>query len=175
MKIQIGVIGPAKTELLPDRKIKILKIAEKIGEMLAEKNVAVITGGTDGIMEAVFKGVKKKNGITIGTPGRKRFGSNKYTDIEILTPMDIGNFLFTGISSCDSIIVIPGGAGTMSELCLAYRNKKPLIILKNINKDYDKLIGKYLDLKKLIRLFGADTPKEAVKLAIKLARGNRNE
>jgi len=173
-KLQIGVIGPAKKEYPKDKKLKkrISKIAEKIGELLAKENVILITGGADGVMESVSRGVKKKNGISVGTPGRNRKSSNEYVDIEILTPIDIGDFLFVGILSSDAIIAIPGGAGTLAELCLAYRYKKPIVVLKGIDKNYDKLINNYLDESKLVSIKGSESPEEIVKKAIKLAKNN---
>ncbi|MEK7089168.1 MAG: TIGR00725 family protein [Patescibacteria group bacterium] len=170
-KLQISVIGPATSEYPKDIKIKrkICKIAEKIGELLADAGAVVFTGGADGIMEIVSMGAKKKNGLTVGTPGRNRKSSNKYVDVEILTPIDVGDFLFAGILSSDAIITIPGGAGTLAELCLAYRYKKPIIIVEGLNNTYDKLINTYLDESKLILIEGAKTPEEAVNKAIRFA------
>lgn len=167
-KIQIGVIGPAESEYPKntDLRNKICYFAEQVGELLAEKGAIVFTGGADGVMELASKGAKNKNGTTVGTPGRTRESSNKYVDIEVLTPIDVGDFLFAGTLSCDAIITIPGGAGTMAELCLAYRNKKPIIIIEGINQDYDKLIDNYLDESKMVLIEGAKNPEEAVEKAI---------
>lgn len=167
-KIQIGVIGPAESEYPRDMvlKNKVCEFAEKIGELLAEKGAIVFTGGMDGVMELASKGAKNKNGVTVGTPGRIRESSNKYVDIEVLTPIDVGDFLFAGTLSCDAIITIPGGAGTMAELCLAYRYKKPIIIIEGISNDYDKFINNYLDEGKLVLIEGAKNPEEAVEKAI---------
>lgn len=156
----------------PETKKKICAFAEKTGELLAQKAAIVFTGGMDGVMELASKGAKNKNGITVGTPGRKRGISNRYIDIEVLTPIDIGDFIFAGILSCDAIITIPGGAGTLAEVCLAYRNKKPNVVIEGINPDYDKLINNYLDESKQIITYGAKTPEEAVKKAIALAKKN---
>ena len=123
-------------------------------------------------MELASKGAKNKGGITVGTPGRIRGASNKYIDIEVLTPIDVGDFLFAGILSCDAIITIPGGAGTLAEVCMAYRNKKPNIIIEGINPDYDKIINNYLDEGKMILMEGAKSAEEAVKKAIELATNN---
>jgi len=170
-KFQIGVMGPAVSEYPRDPKTKkmVCKFAERIGELLALRGVVVFTGGMDGVMELASKGAKNKNGITVGTPGRTRNMSNRYVDIEILTPIDVGDFIFAGILSCDAIITIPGGAGTLAEACLAYRNKKPNVVIEGINPDYDKLINNYLDESKQIVTYGAKTPEEAVEKAIKLA------
>jgi uncharacterized protein (TIGR00725 family) len=171
-KIQIGVMGPAEKEYPKDAELKekICKIAERIGELLAEEGAIVFTGGMDGVMELASRGAKSKGGITVGTPGRTRNLSNKYIDIEVLTPIDVGDFLFAGILSCDAIITIPGGAGTLAEVCIAYRNRKPNIVIEGINSDYDKMINNYLDEGKLILIEGAKTPEEAVKKAIELAK-----
>lgn len=173
-KLQIGVMGPAVSEYPRNPKIKreICEFAEKIGELLAQQGVVVFTGGMDGVMELASKGAKNKKGITVGTPGRTRGISNRYIDIEVLTPIDVGDFIFAGILSCDAIITIPGGAGTLAEVCLAYRNKKPNIVIEGINPDYDKLINNYLDESKQIIIYGAKTPEEAVKKAVKLAKKN---
>jgi len=165
-------MGPAFSEYPQNPQIKkvVCEFAEKIGELLAERGVIVFTGGMDGVMELASKGAKNKNGITVGTPGRVRNMSNKYIDIEVLTPVDVGDFIFAGILSCDAIITIPGGAGTLAEVCMAYRNKKPNVIIEGINPDYDKLINNYLDESKLILTYGTKTPEEAVIKAIELAK-----
>ncbi len=171
-KLQIGVMGPAEGEYpkSADLKTKICDIATRLGELLAENDAIVFTGGMDGVMELASKSAKNKGGITVGTPGRIRGMSNKYIDIEVLTPIDVGDFLFAGLLSCDAIITIPGGAGTLAEVCMAYRNKKPNIIIEGINPDYDKLINNYLDEGKLVLTHGAKTPEEAVKKALELAK-----
>jgi hypothetical protein len=172
MKLVIGVIGPALPEYQRNKKTsgRIEREAEEIGELLAKRGAIVMTGGMDGVMESVCKGARKVGGITIGTPGRARGVSNRFVDIEILTPIDVGDFLFTGSWTCGSIIAFPGGAGTMAELCLAYRLGKPIIIMKGMDPFYDSLVGKYFDNGKVVRFMGAGSPKEAVDKALKAAR-----
>lgn len=165
-------MGPAVSEYPRDSKLKkkVCAFAEKIGALLAQQDVIVFTGGMDGVMELASKGAKNKNGITVGTPGRTRGISNKFIDIEVLTPIDVGDFIFAGILSCDAIITIPGGAGTLAEVCIAYRNKKPNVVIEGINPDYDKLINNYLDESEQIVIYGAKNPEEAVEKAIELAK-----
>lgn len=173
-KLQIGVMGPSITSY-PEDSFMISKIesySEKIGSLLAKKGALVLTGGCGGVMEYAMKGAKKEGGITIGFPGVKRKSSNPYTDIEVLSDIDIGSFAFSGMLSCDSIITIPAkSAGTLAEVCLAYRRMIPNVILRGFDEMYDKyLIDKYIDNSKKIKLFGANTPKEAVDLALDLGR-----
>ncbi len=175
-KLQIGVMGPAISEYPKNKVIKrkIENTARELGRLLASKKVTVFTGGMDGVMEATLRGAKEKNGLTIGVPGRKRGISNKFVDVEILTDIEIGSFLFAGLLSCDSLIFIPGGAGTLAELCIAYRNKKPIVIMKGFDKYYDSLINNYLDNSKLVKIYGASNPKEAVSLALKMTKNYLN-
>jgi uncharacterized protein (TIGR00725 family) len=171
-RLQIGIIGPEKCNYPENSQLqnKLEMYAEKVGELLAERNAVVLTGGGDGVMEAVFRGAKRKNGLTVGIPGKTRGISNPYTDVEILTPLDIGDFLIAGILSSDAIIVIGSSAGTLSELAYAYRWRIPIIILRGFDPDYDKMVGNYLDRSKKIQIYGADTPEEAVAIAIKSAK-----
>lgn len=170
---QIGVLGPSESNLPTDPALKerMLKDAELIGSLVAKNGGILITGGTDGVMEFASKGAFEAGGITVGTPGRTRGESNKYIKVEICTPIDIGDFLFAGLQSCDSIIVFPGGAGTLAEVALAYRLKRPMVIMKEYASYYDDLVGKQLDVSSSkLSFWGTKSPEEAVKLALSLAK-----
>ena len=173
MNLQIGVMGPSKSTYPLDVELssKIEHAAEKIGELLAQKGIRVLTGGCDGVMEAAMRGAKKAGGITIGFPGPRRGSSNEYCDIEILTDVDIGSFAYSGMLSSDSLITIPTrSAGTLAEVCIAYRHKIPNIILRGFDAMYDQfLIDRYIDNSKKIKLIGAYNPQEAVEKAIEEA------
>ncbi len=165
-KIQIGVIGPDKTEYPKNKnkRNKMIKVAQKIGELIALNNWILFTGGTEGIMLEASKGAKRKRGLVVGIPGNVRNSANRYIDVEIVTNINIGSFNCAGLLSSDIIIVIPGGAGTLAELSIAYRYKKPIIILKGFNKFYDNLINKYLDNGQNIKFMGATNELDVITL-----------
>ena len=166
MKIQIGIIGPEEKNLKKNKE-KILEIAENMGKNLAKKGAVLITGGCSGVAESASRGANKKKGITIGTPGRKR-KSSRGVKIEICTPVEIGDYLFAGIPSCDSIIAIPGDAGTVAELAIAYRYKKPLVFVKGFGEEILKeLFGSY---DPDYPLAVARTPEKAVEIALELGK-----
>lgn len=174
MKPVIGVIGPAKSEYPKNLElvVRLEKETEEVGRLLAKSGAFVLTGGMDGVMEIACKGAKLGGGTTIGTPGRTRGLSNKYVDIEILTPIDTGDFLFAGNWTSDSMIVFPGGAGTLAELCLGYRLGKTMIIMEGYDPYYEKLVGNFMDNGEIVRLLGASTPEKAVEIALEAARQN---
>ena len=99
MKIQIGVIGPSKTNYPEslDKAEALEKASEQIGTLLAREGAIVLTGGCSGVMESVSRGADTAGGIGVGTPGPTRLSSNEFVNVEILTPISVGDFLFAGI------------------------------------------------------------------------------
>ncbi len=168
-KLQIGVMGPDEKEYPEnsEQRERINEAAERRGRLIAKRNSILLTGGCGGVMLYASRGAKEEGGITVGSPGRTRNASNRYVDVEIITDIDAGSFIFAGLLGCDAIIFIPGGAGTLAELCFAYRNKKRCIIMRGYDDFYDRLIDGYLDRGKTVKLLGADNPEEAVNLALK--------
>jgi uncharacterized protein (TIGR00725 family) len=179
-RLQIGVIGYAGCEEYPQGegpKSDIFQSAERIGFLLAQKGAIVVTGGKSGVMEYAARGAKKAGGVTVGiVKGKKRFTSNDFTDIEIITGMEYnGMDELNLIMMCDALIIVGGGAGTLQEITIAYRNNKPLIALKNSGGWADSLIGNYLDERKTLKVESAVSPEEAIELAIKLANEKVNK
>ena len=175
-KLQIGVIGSAgREEYLKGKggsSNQMLLLAEEVGSLLAKNNITVITGGKSGIMEAAAKGAKENDGITVGIiKGQKRFVSNIYTDIEVITGMETDGFdELMLVLMCDALIVIGGGAGTLEELVIAYRNNKPIVSLAGTGGWADKVAGKFLDERETVLIETATTPEDAVARAIGLVR-----
>lgn len=169
-KLQIGVIGPAgPTEYKfkkPDPKI--YKVAEEIGRLLAESECIVFCGGKSGIMESVAKGARSVGGTTVGVvKGNERNLSNDYIDIEIVTNSLTGSDAPPLVMSCDGLLILGGGAGTLEEMTIAYRNKIPMVALTNFS-GYGKIFaGKYLDDRKTVRIESANTSRKAVELLLK--------
>ncbi|MFA6514545.1 MAG: TIGR00725 family protein [Patescibacteria group bacterium] len=170
-KLQIGVIGSAGQDDYENNGFaseEMIIVAQEVGRLLAQADVVVVTGGKDGIMEAAAQGAKLAGGLTVGViKGRDRFLSNKYTDIEILSGM-IADGLdeLTLVLMCDALIVIGGGAGTLQEIAIAYRNNKPIISIDYLGGWGEKLAEKYLDERKKIFIKSAKNPVEAVNLAL---------
>lgn len=152
----IGVIGDAFCS------IDVAKIAEEVGENIAKKGGIIVCGGLGGVMEAVCRGAKKHNGLTVGIlPGFRRKEANPYIDIPILTGMDQGRNIII-VRSSQAIIAIGGGYGTLSEIAFALKLNVPVVGIKTweISKE-----GK--ENKEIIRV---ETPYEAVEKAWEFAK-----
>lgn len=100
------------------------KIAERIGQIIAEENAVLVCGGLGGIMEAACRGAKEKGGLTIGIiPGGNKNDANKFVDIVITTGMGYSrNTIVAGTP--DAVIAFPGEYGTLSEIGFALNAKK---------------------------------------------------
>jgi len=151
--MQIGVIGAGQCSPSVER------IAEEVGKEIARSKVVLICGGLGGVMEAAARGAKLEGGLTVGIlPGAHSDDANQYIDVSIVT--DLGharNVLL--VHSSDALIAVEGRYGTLSEIAVALKLKKPVVGLNtwNISKEIVK----------------AKNAQEAVSLAISLGTGNK--
>lgn len=76
----------------------------------------------------------------------------------------------TLILSCDIVIAISGGSGTLNEISIAYQANIPVITVKGFGGWSDKLSETYLDDRKRYKFISASTPEEAISLAIKATK-----
>ena len=136
-------------------------MAEELGRGIAKRGAVLICGGKGGVMEATCKGAKQEGGLTIGILPSTINEANRYVDIKIVTEMgDARNVI--NVKSGDSIIVVCGGAGTLSEIGMALKTKKKVIALKPSGGVATMLAGAVIDGQKII---SASTVEEALKLA----------
>jgi uncharacterized protein (TIGR00725 family) len=104
-------------------------LAEEVGRLVAETGATLVCGGLGGVMEGAAKGAKQAGGTTIGIlPGHDRRTANRYLDHVITTGMGEARNLAV-VSSGDAVIAVAGGYGTLSEIGLAAKIGRPVIIL----------------------------------------------
>ena len=109
----VTVFGSAR--MLPSNPY--YKATVKLTEALARHNLAIITGGGPGIMEAANKGASRANGKSVGLniqlPHEQR--GNPYANI----PMNFHYFFARKVCFVKysiAFIFMPGGFGTLDEL-----------------------------------------------------------
>jgi uncharacterized protein (TIGR00725 family) len=115
LPFQVSVCGPR------DCTDEDASNAFQIGALLAENGVVVICGGGRGVMAAVARGVRSKNGLVVGVrPNDSRDGAS--TDLSAVLVTNMGEARNAIIVwSADAVIVVGGSWGTLSELALAKR------------------------------------------------------
>ena len=165
-KIQIGVVGSAGPEeyafTAPDPAM--YRAAEALGRQLAKKDCIVVNGGKGGVMEAVCRGAKVAQGITVAeVAGIQRGVANEFVDIEVVTGLLNVGGPSALVGMCDGIIALGGGAGTLQEICVAYRLQKPIVLLGGFGGWTDRLLdAEYLDERRLVPFVKVTSADKAV-------------
>ena len=122
----IGVMG-AGNGATPEN----IQDAYELGQAIAWHGWVTLTGGRPaGVMEAVNRGAKEKGGLTVGIlPGGDRHQASEFVDIVICT--DLGNARNNvNVLTAEVVVAIGMGMGTASEVALAIKNQRPVILLK---------------------------------------------
>jgi hypothetical protein len=173
-KLQIGVMGSA-ADLKYTKEME--QAAEKLGEEIAKKGAVLFFGAEkdfDSLSSAACRGAKKYGGITVGvTYGKGKDIVEKNADIIIPSGLERGGGReLVLVLSCDAIIAISGGSGTLTEMAIAYQANIPIIALKGYGGWADEMSGRYFDPRKRIKVLVAETASQAVELAFEEASKN---
>lgn len=155
---QVAVCGPG------DADAGQRALAETIGAALARGGATVVCGGLGGCMEAVCRGAKGAGGRTVGIlPGYDARAANAFVDAVVCTGMGQARNAIVAASGV-AVIAVAGGMGTISEVALALRLGRPVVLAGEWPA---ALVG---DLTALAgpdaRLRSERDPDEAVRLAL---------
>ena len=116
------------------------RAAQQLGRALAERGFSVVTGGYNGVMEAVSRGAKERGGRVIGVTVEviaRAFERvpNAFLDQEVRTAAlleRIDKLVELGAA----YVVLPGGAGTLAELGIVWNlalfgalQGKPIVVV----------------------------------------------
>jgi hypothetical protein len=158
-KIMIGVMGPGAGASETDRKN-----AYELGKLIAQEGWVLLTGGRNtGVMDAANLGAKAVNGLTVGIlPTDSDRNISDAVDIAIITDMGSARNNINVLSS-DVVIACGMGTGTASEVALALKGNKKVVLL-NDNQE-SQLFFKSLAAENLLI---AKTPSDAVEIVKKL-------
>src|SRR5437879_2447996 len=116
----VTVFGGSRVEPDSDEYLQ----AQSLGRALAERGFDVVTGGYNGVMEAVSRGAKEAGGHVVGVTvdviaTNFQRVPNSYVDQEVRTAAlleRIDKLVELGAA----YVVLPGGAGTLAELGIVW-------------------------------------------------------
>ncbi|NJM26367.1 MAG: cytochrome [Bacteroidia bacterium] len=140
-KIIVGVMGPGEGAT-PDEN----ELAFELGKSIAKNGWITLTGGRSfGVMDAAMKGAVDAGGLTIGilpTDNDKEASENAL--IRVVTGLGSGRNLINVLSS-HIVVVLGMAAGTASEVALALKSGRKVILLNQdeITIRFFKNIGGY--------------------------------
>lgn len=169
-KYQIGVMGSA-SDLNYSKELE--KIAFDVGKEIALSGNITVYGAEkdyDSLSTAASRGAKSAGGLTVGVTygkGKDIWDKDDNTDVIISTGMERGGGReFVLVNSCDAIIAISGGSGTLTEIAIAYQSNIPNIVIEKTGGWSDKLADTYLDNRKRLLTIRAVSAKDAVEKAV---------
>ena len=158
-KIIVGVMGPGANATDID-----LENAYQLGQLIAQAGWVLLTGGrNEGVMDAASRGAKAANGLTVGIlPSSDTTTASEAVDIAIVT--DLGNARNNiNVLSSDVVIACGMGAGTASEIALALKANKKVILLNS-----DRQSQAFFQSLAKTQVLIAENPVVAIKLVSQL-------
>jgi uncharacterized protein (TIGR00725 family) len=139
-----------------------LTAAFQLGRLLAQEGWVLLSGGRDaGVMREVNRGAKTVAGsLTVGVLPSASAPVAPDVDVAIVTEMHNARNNINVLSSHVVIAVGNGGPGTASEVALALKAGKPVILLgaDELSRSFFQRLGKG-------RVLVADSPEAAVAAA----------
>lgn len=168
-KLQIGIMGSAADLKYSDEA---LNFAKELGKLIAKSGNILVYGAEKeytSLSTEAAKVATKNGGITIGVAGgksKKVFGKFRPT-VLINSGLEIGGGReFTLVLSCDVIIAISGGSGTLTEMAIAYQAGIPIIVVDRFGGWAEKLADKYVDDRNRLKCISVKTSEDALNKAI---------
>ncbi len=157
----VAVVGNA--EASPD----IHTAAEELGRRLVEAGFRLASGGLGGVMQAASKGAHAasnyREGDVVGLiPGDDPDSANAWVDIVIPTNLGYARNLLL-VSMADAVVAVGGGAGTLTEIAMAWQLEKPIVALRAPGWS-ERLAGTKIDERPRPPIGDADSPERAVAL-----------
>ena len=104
--------------------------ARAVGRLIAERGGILVCGGLSGVMEAAARGATEAGGTAIGIlPDEDRRRENEYLTHSVATGMGQARNLAV-VCSGDVVIAVGGEYGTLSEIGLARKVGRPVVVLE---------------------------------------------
>ncbi len=126
----VSVIGAGRADEA------LYETARELGRGLAQAGYVVVCGGLGGVMEAAARGAHEAGGTAIGLlPSHERGSANAYLDFVLTTGLGEARNVVVA-SSGDVVVAIGGEYGTLSEIGLAAKIGRPVVLLDSWRLDH---------------------------------------
>jgi uncharacterized protein (TIGR00725 family) len=126
----------------------VLRTAAGVGTLLARHGITLVTGGLGGVMEAASRAARRAGGLVVGiVPSTDLAHANGWCSVVVPTGMGHARNALTAIAG-DFVIAIGGGAGTLSEIALAWIHARPILVLEGAGGWSDALAHRAIDARR---------------------------
>ncbi len=123
-KTVIGVMGGCHVDEA------VADMAYQMGRAIAENGWVLLNGGRpSGVMDASARGAREVGGFTVGVLFEDdRDNASAHLDLVLPTGLGSGRNIVNVLSS-DVVVACPGSGGTMSEIAMALRFERRVVVL----------------------------------------------
>ena len=127
VKLYISVIGASEATS------REFDLSVEVGKEIARAGCVLVCGGLSGVMEGAAKGASENGGKSIGIlPQDNRRHANPYLSFSLPTGLGhMRNYLV--VAGGDGVLAIGGGAGTLSEMGMAMKLQRPVVLLESLD------------------------------------------
>jgi len=158
---------------------EIADMARDLGRVAVEAGFRIVTGGLGGVMAAASEGARSAERYTEGSvlgvlPSYDRTTANPWVDVVIPSGLQLGRNTLV-VAMAGVVVAVGGGAGTLSEIALAWQLQRPVIGLVESGGWATELGGRTLDNRHDEPIATARSAAEAVALASSMLSGGRRE
>lgn len=137
-------------------------IAYDAGKAVAAQGYVLLTGGMEAVMREASRGASETGGFVVSIlPGEDVDSGNPFKDVSIATGMGWARNS-VNVLSCDAVVVIGGGSGTLCEIAFAWAYNKPVIAFTTAKGWGQKLAGETLDHRRKDRIIPVKTVEEMI-------------
>ena len=155
------VVGSARSD-----DSGMLEAAEELGREAIAAGFRVATGGLGGVMEAASRGARLaeswSEGDVVGVlPSYDRDTANPFVDVVIPTGVQVARNVVL-VAMADVVIAVAGGAGTLSEIAIAWQLGRPVGALTAHGGWAARVAGEGMDHRGEQVVEPLDSPKAAI-------------
>ena len=162
----VAIVGAAGS--IPEA---VRRQTEALAKALADAHFDLATGGMDGVMRAVACGRGRSNTdvhlVHIESGEGRAWRRNPHPASVVRTNLGaMRNHLV--VRSADLVVAVSGGAGTLSELAIAWQEGKPIAALRGVGGWSDKMAGTALDHRRRPPIHGCESVDDVIAWAERL-------
>lgn len=166
--LKVGIIGSASDQGFGEENTV---LAQRLGAAIASKGWILMYGPERQMTSLSYlsaKAARQAGGFTVGVAhgsARAPFYDPEAASMVVYTDTAGGaGREIVLVNSCDFVIAVGGGSGTMTEMCIAYMNYIPIVAMAGSGGWADEMAGRFLDNRRKFEVARASSVEEALSL-----------
>lgn len=146
-KPTIGLMGSSRSPMSGTEGERLLRLAQRLGQAIADRGCILITGATTGLPDIVSRSARMLGCLAVGiSPASSREEhASRYSlpddgvDVIVYTGFGLKGRNVVNVRSSDVVIIFGGGIGTLNEFTIAYDEGKVIGVLEGTGGIADQI------------------------------------